>query len=268
VVFEYLKRKLQETLSRPTPRVVPGSEADYEERRGWAENLYQQGRVEAAVQLLEELAKDLAGAGNFPLAVAVRHQISQWRSGQPVTAETAALEGKKMVEQRAQSGVFRRPAEPEEGLTSGVRRAIMSSPFMDELQADEVSSLLLSTNLKRFEAGDVAVAEGSEGNELFVVTRGVFGVVTTGPGGDKVRVGTLHVGDFFGEVALMTGKQRVATVTAESQAECLGVTREKWDKFVLAHPRLKTLIEDTIRQRAQLSAEAMLDHLRKKREEG
>ncbi|MCK6683480.1 MAG: cyclic nucleotide-binding domain-containing protein [Thermoanaerobaculia bacterium] len=259
---------MQETLSRPAPRVVPGSEADYEERRSWAENLYQQGRVDAAVDLLEELAKDLAGAGNFPLAVAIRHQISQWRSGQPVTAETAAVESRKMVEQRAQSGVFRRPEVPEEGLSSGLQRAVKSSPFMDELKAEELSSLLLSTNLKPFEAGDVAVAEGSEGNELFVVTRGVFGVETGGPGGDRVRVGTLHVGDFFGEVALMTGKQRVATVTAEAPSECLEITREKWEKLIATHPRLKTLVEDTIRQRAQLSAEAMLDHMRKKREEG
>ena len=73
-----------------------------------------------------------------------------------------------------------------------------------------------STGLTAYKAGSVVVEEGAPGDSLYVITRGALEVTTKSPDGHPVRVGTLVVGDFFGEVSLLTGKPRAATVRAES----------------------------------------------------
>lgn len=282
VVFDFLKKKLQDAAPKPSARVVPGSEADYEERRKWAENLRGQGRTADAITLLEELAGDLAGAGNFPLAVAVRHQIHQWRGGP--ASETPQDEGKRMAERRTltQSTMSARklpdslpppaaaplPAtstRPAGVTESAVMRVTKASAFLGNLNGDEIAELIRSTGLTGYRAGTVVVEEGSPGDSLYIVTRGALTVTTKSPDGHAVRVGTLVVGDFFGEVSLLTGKPRAATVTAETDAECLQVGVEKWTEMTDRAPQLKTLLEQAIAVRAILSAEAVVDDLRKRR---
>jgi hypothetical protein len=283
MVFEFLKRKLQEAVPKPDARPVPGSEADYEERRKWAEGLHSQGRTTDAIVLLEELAGDLAGAGNFPLAVAVRHQIHQWRGG-PGT-ESVRDEGKRMAARRAQSESAMAavrlpeslpapeapplPAGPSDqfpGVTpSAIFRVTKASTFLGDLGAEEIGQLIESTGLVTYRAGTVVVEEGTPGDCLYVITRGALAVSTMSPDGHSVRVGTLVVGEFFGEVSLLTGMPRAATVSAETDAECLQIGAEKWRAMAERAPQLRTLLEQAISIRASLSAEAVVDDLRKRR---
>lgn len=262
VVFEFLKKKLQDSVAKPAPRIVPGSQADYEERRKWAQNLRDQGRTADAITLLEELAGDLAGAGNFPLAVAVRHQIHQWRPDLEA-GPTPADEGKEMARKRAEiSGSFK-PVPPENPLS----RMAEASPFLGELSGEEIGGLLESTGLEKYAAGQVVVEEGTEGGSLFIVSGGTLAVTTRGAQGTSVPVGHLSVGDFFGEVSLLTGMPRAATVTALSDSECLEIRAEKWPELSSQHPRLRQLLEEAMAVRASLSAEAVIEDLRKRRGE-
>lgn len=263
MVFEYLKRKLQEATGKTAKASpAPGSEADYEERRRAAESLHADGRTEEAVQLLEALAADLAGTGEFPLAVAVRHQIHQWRP-EKGEVETPGEDGRRMAARRDQSGIFGRPgAAPDTPL----HRLAKETPFLAELSAAEISGLIESTGLVSHAAGTTVVEEGTAGDRLYFVTRGVLAVTTAGADGTAVRVGTLTVGDFFGEVAILTGRPRSATVTAESDAECLQISKESWEHLATAHPRMKALLESALAERAQLTAEAVVDDFRRRRE--
>jgi hypothetical protein len=293
VVFEFLKKKLQSTVAPVEEK--PASPADeYEARRSAAESLYKDGRVDDAIHELERLASDLAGAGNFPLAVAVRHQIHQWRPDRDT--ESAEQAGLKMAMLRNESGVFKRPALPPELLAPqseapapeppttpievpsaalpvapptepepAVARLATISPLFQELNAEEIAALIETTGRVSYPAGTAVVEEGSSGDHLYIVTRGTFGVTTGGHEGRSVRVGTLSVGDFFGEVALLTGKPRAATVTAEADAECLQITSENWNLLAAKHPRLWQLLEEAIAVRAELTAEAVVDDLRRRR---
>ena len=260
MVFDFLKKKLAESGLKPAPRIVPGSEDDYAERRKWAQNLKQQGRTADAIALLEELAGDLAGAGNFPLAVAVRHQIHQWRP-ELDAEETPQDEGRKMATKRAESGAFRKPVVT----ASAIARMTEASNFLEKLSGDEIAALIESTGLEKYAAGKVVVEEGTPGDRLYIVTGGTLSVTTSGAGGNRVGVGTLSVGDFFGEVALLTGKPRVATVVAVSDAECLQISADNWNALASRHPHLRQLLEEAIAVRAALSAEAVVDDLRKRR---
>jgi hypothetical protein len=259
--LDFLKKKLSDAVGKNVQREEPAPGADYEERRRAAQALYDGGKAAQAVAALEELAAELAGIGNFPLAVAVRHQIHQWKPELDAKM-TPDADGNLMATQRAQSGVFPKPT----GMTdSSVRRLVELSPLLEEMSASEIGGLIESTGLAAYAAGQTVVEEGTPGDKLYVVTRGVLSVSTKGADQNPVRVGTLAVGDFFGEVAVLTGKPRVATVTAQTEAECLQISGAKWTDLSSRHPRLKQLLEDALKLRAELTAEAVVDDLRRRR---
>ena len=261
VVFDFLRKKLKESLPKAR-KVVPGSREDYEERRQWAENLRAQGRRDAAWNLLTELEKDLRAAGSFPLAVAVRHRLDEWRD-----APVAEVGGEP-----AAPGAPVPVGSPPEALGGGVTptglyRAVRAAATLEELPAEEVTALVEASGLTRFPAGTVVLEEGSEGDALYVVTRGELEVRTKGAAGEPVRLGTLEVGDFFGEIALLTGRPRAATVAARSDAECLRITRDTWRVLAARHPLLVRRLQREIEVRARLAAEAVVDDLRRRRGE-
>ena len=87
-------------------------------------------------------------------------------------------------------------------------------------------------------AGTVIAREGEPGIGLFVITKGTA-TVTIG-GVKKDRLGT---GEFFGEIALLDGGPRTATVTADTDVDLLGLTAWVFRGLVQQHPSIavKTL---------------------------
>jgi CRP-like cAMP-binding protein len=87
-------------------------------------------------------------------------------------------------------------------------------------------------------AGTVIAREGEPGIGLFVVLEGT---ATVSIGG--VRKGKIKPGEFFGEIALLDGGPRTATVTADSDLELLGLTEWVFRGLVQQHPSIaiKTL---------------------------
>jgi len=87
-------------------------------------------------------------------------------------------------------------------------------------------------------AGTVIAREGDPGIGLFVITKGTADVSI----GGRKKV-TLGPGDFFGEIALLDGGPRTATVTAVSDVSLLGLTEWVFRGLMQEHPSiaLKTL---------------------------
>jgi CRP/FNR family cyclic AMP-dependent transcriptional regulator len=87
-------------------------------------------------------------------------------------------------------------------------------------------------------AGTVIAREGEPGIGLFVIAEGTADVTI---GGKKKNA--LSAGDFFGEIALLDGGPRTATVTATSDVKLLGLTEWVFRGLILEHPGLaiKTL---------------------------
>jgi CRP/FNR family transcriptional regulator, cyclic AMP receptor protein len=86
--------------------------------------------------------------------------------------------------------------------------------------------------------GTVIAREGEPGIGLFVVLEGTAGVSI---GGSKK--GRIKPGEFFGEIALLDGGPRTATVTAETDVKLLGLTEWVFRGLVQQHPSIaiKTL---------------------------
>lgn len=75
---------------------------------------------------------------------------------------------------------------------------------------------------RTYEDGDIIVAEGDPGTEMFVIQSGRVRVTKKAPGGEVV-LATLDRGDFFGEMSLLESLPRIATVRAVGRTRLVAI---------------------------------------------
>jgi CRP/FNR family cyclic AMP-dependent transcriptional regulator len=92
-------------------------------------------------------------------------------------------------------------------------------PLFSGLDPRELETISRTVHERTFNAGDTVAEEGQGGVGFFVIKSGEAKVSV---GGDEVR--RLGPGDYFGEIALISEGSRTATVTAESELQCYGLT--------------------------------------------
>jgi CRP/FNR family cyclic AMP-dependent transcriptional regulator len=92
-------------------------------------------------------------------------------------------------------------------------------PLFSDLERRELDQIAGSMKHRTFASGETVAAEGEQGIGFFVIESGI---ATVSVAGDERR--TLKPGDYFGEVALIAGSDRTATVTADSELSCWGLT--------------------------------------------
>ncbi len=85
--------------------------------------------------------------------------------------------------------------------------------------------------------GEVIISEGDEGDCMFVVQAGTVEVVRMVDGAER-RIGMLHGGDFFGEMALFDKTVRSATVRASGEARVLTIDKRTLLKRISENPLL------------------------------
>jgi small-conductance mechanosensitive channel/CRP-like cAMP-binding protein len=94
--------------------------------------------------------------------------------------------------------------------------------FLDVLSPDAHRMLAASSEVRLFAPGETIVAQGEEGRELFIIDSGQVSV-ELGHGGRQVSIAKLGPGKFFGEMGLLTGEARAATVRALTECALLVV---------------------------------------------
>jgi CRP-like cAMP-binding protein len=95
-------------------------------------------------------------------------------------------------------------------------------PLVAGLDSRELEQIAATMRERKFAAGDTVTEEGAGGAGFFVVETGEAEVSVEG----EAR-GSIKAGDYFGEIALLTGSDRTATITAKTDMVCWGMT--PWD---------------------------------------
>ncbi len=126
---------------------------------------------------------------------------------------------------------------------------IVVSPLFRDFSVDEMVAVIAGLNLLSFERGDVILREGQPGDSLYMLTSGMVRAFRKGPGGKQERVADLHEGAFFGEVSILTGGPRTATVAALTRCELLELDRATLDSIRASHPHVWDVLEEFARQR-------------------
>ena len=100
-------------------------------------------------------------------------------------------------------------------------------------------------------AGGIVVSEGDPGESLFLIAKGSVRILVVGGHGRALEIRRLDAGDFFGEVAMLSGRPRTATVVATTDCELLEIDHDALDRLVEARPAARRILEGARDVRAQ-----------------
>ncbi|MEO8431593.1 MAG: cyclic nucleotide-binding domain-containing protein [Acidobacteriota bacterium] len=202
------------------------------------------GGDRGALDTFEKGIEAALDEGDVPAALAAHQSLLGWvpddraRHGRVARAIAAALD---RIEQ-----------------TANARPSIETIPLFSGVPREELVSVLRAVQPIRLAAGQSAVREGDAGDSLYLVVSGTL-AATTGDGTGMVEIGRLGAGDFFGEVSLLTGRPRTATVTAVTAAELLRLDRGTVASLRERHPEIDASLAEFHRRRAEKTIEALLE---------
>lgn len=125
---------------------------------------------------------------------------------------------------------------------------LSSVPIFAPLSDDETQRLAQASHLRVFAPGESIVRQGKQGNSMFVVHRGSVNVQQKEDSVSKT-LRTLREGDFFGEMGLLTGEPRTATVFAEEETEVLEISNFCLKPILEDNPELVNSFSQIIEER-------------------
>lgn len=135
-------------------------------------------------------------------------------------------------------------------MTENDEMSMSSSP---ESRISREMQLRLASRVERhaFEPGATIVKQGQEANRFFIVTRGAVDIVRERPNRPEQPIATLGEGDYFGEIGLLEGVPRTATVRASKDggAEVLIMDRSTFADFVSSSEQTEEEIAAVVRER-------------------
>jgi CRP-like cAMP-binding protein len=117
-------------------------------------------------------------------------------------------------------------------------------PLFASLSEDELRELAPAFAVQTAEAGSRLIGEGARGYAFFVLLEGSAAVTSHGSTLDQ-----LGPGDFFGEIALLAGGRRTASVTATSHVRMLVMSAAEFRHLHEIHPAIAAEIEAAMRDR-------------------
>lgn len=213
------------------------------------------------VRLRLQLADALAGIGEFDEALEQYDATAQFYDESGLMVQAIGVR-KKAEKVRAQQSAGQPVEGPKDPRFPG---PIPQSPLFEKMSEDDLDALLPQMDLEQFEDGDVIITEGDEGTSLYVVVSGEVKVFTKQQSGENLYLAKLGSGDFFGEISLLTGRKRTATITAAAKTELLRLDREKFDELTKAKPHMREVLENFYEVRAKHTVEAMIESLKGKK---
>jgi CRP/FNR family cyclic AMP-dependent transcriptional regulator len=115
-------------------------------------------------------------------------------------------------------------------MAEGAADLLKRVPIFSDLDGKELERIAASMKQRTFNAGDTVTSEGTSGVGFFVIEDGE---ATVSVAGDERR--KLGPGDYFGEVALLNESARTATITADTDLRCYGLTSWEFRPLVETH---------------------------------
>lgn len=117
-------------------------------------------------------------------------------------------------------------------------------PLFEDFERGDLQRLSRSFKQRVFDAGSTVADEGRTGAGFFVIETGEATVSVRG-----TEHGKLGPGDYFGEIALIDDGARSATVTADSELRCYGLTSWEFRPLVESNASIAWRLLETMAQR-------------------
>ncbi|MEZ4315020.1 MAG: cyclic nucleotide-binding domain-containing protein, partial [Polyangiaceae bacterium] len=238
VAYEVPPRQVHETilaaiqnlpgvLAEPAPNVVTKEFGDNGIEywvRFWTEDYERRDRIDGDVR--DRIYYALHRKGfviPFPQRTVHVHQVSE---------ETRAREDAQRIEQR--------------------ERALANVDVLAVLDAKVRRKLAALATTRLFSPGEIIVRQDEEADELFIIERGTVAVLLTGAKQQTSEVTRLGPGQFFGEMALVTGERRQATVKAITECELMVIGHAPFHDVLEGAPNMVQELSRVLAERQMM----------------
>ncbi|SKB30331.1 FAD-dependent oxidoreductase [Sphingopyxis flava] len=125
--------------------------------------------------------------------------------------------------------------------------------FKGGLTAEDLAPVVDGAEVIRVPAGKAVLEEGDEGDDVFVIRSGSM-VVEKNIGGKPIFLRYLPAGSYFGEMAVLSGAPRNATVKAAVGSEVIKLTGAGFKAMLAARPQVREATETAVAERAAMNS--------------
>lgn len=129
------------------------------------------------------------------------------------------------------------------------RQFVTGIGLFDALQEDEIKRITDRIKSTFCKTGQAVVTQDEPGQSLFIIKEGVLNVVIRDGSGTESVVGQLSAGSFFGEMSLLTGANRAATVVPALDSVVYEITKDEIEPMLKARPNLVEFLSRTLAER-------------------
>jgi len=138
--------------------------------------------------------------------------------------------------------------------TGGRAEAFSHAALFDGVSQETLERLAGKAVLQRFDEGEALIRQGDADSDMFLLVEGAVLVAVEKDGGEFI-VARMRAGDYFGEMSLLTGEARTATIRATTAGAAYRIGREAISPVIEADPALMDLLSRNLAER-NLSREA------------
>ena len=129
--------------------------------------------------------------------------------------------------------------------------ALLSTPIFRSLGKKELRGLEDIANLHHFSAGQFILREGDPGRSIYIILHGRVKVFTKDHKGEEFPLATLEPYQFFGEMALLTGKPRSGSVATLEDTLLGEISYNNMNRLMMRFPQMKKVLLDYYRDREE-----------------
>jgi hypothetical protein len=127
--------------------------------------------------------------------------------------------------------------------------SVPESRLLRALSPDVAAALMSELRPLSCEPGEIVITEGEQAHSLHLIESGSVLISVKDKAGRNVKVRSLEAGDFFGEIAALTGTRRTATVTAATHCRLLVAEKPLVEVLVASHPQVRQLLAESFEER-------------------
>lgn len=136
---------------------------------------------------------------------------------------------------------------------------ILSKPFNSSDVLSRVDKLIVKksddrgtssvTNVLEFNQGQVIIAEGSRGDDIYFVKEGIVSVQKLLANGESIHINSIGPGEVIGELSFNTNTNRSANFVAQSKVVLIEIPKEKLNEVLSAQPKWFKILFQTLSRR-------------------
>jgi CRP-like cAMP-binding protein len=129
--------------------------------------------------------------------------------------------------------------------------ALLSTPIFSSLGKKELRGLEDIANLHLFSARQLIFQEGDPGRSVYIILDGGVEVFTKDREGKEFPLATLKPNQFFGEMALLSGKPRSSSVATVTESLLAEFSYRNMQRIMMRYPQIKEVLVQYFREREE-----------------